>query len=610
MASFEEHINNFVEGVFKIWLGKNGYEKLQYERLLNRGRGVMLQHPMPEQLDYYANELAGKVDDATFQYGKLAHDLFVQNIPTIEFGRSYSLTAYAAVSVEIEDYIKFCGPRNGPQRLADTISELFKIYSEPSTEKYVVTKPTKIDLATATRAHKFVSKNAHVLYKTNAILRQRSSADLNGDIEDFRGHFNGTPLMHATHHNRGYNLPNRFEHTYILGGSGHGKTQLIQSMIAKDLEEDCCIIVIDSQKQLISQLVNLDIPIEDITWISPRNSLALNIFDVDYQAIKNQDEVINTVVELLEFALGSLMGAPLTPKQSIIFQFAIRLNIAIPNGNIDTFMHVLEDNKYHDYADVIETLDPMAQRFFRTQYGDRQFNETKKEITWRIWALLKNPVFARMFSAKTNPIDLLAEMDEAKLVLIDTDKKLLTKDCKLFGRLFISMILQAAQARFSGAKRSVYLYIDEAHEYFDDNIAEMMDQARKAKIGVILAHQRLSHFPTPAMQEAVFANTATKIIGGVTIKSARVIAPEINADAEQLSSQPKFTFSLYLKGIGNFDHKITYGVMEAMPKRSDFEAMRREMIENYGNQSMQTEPEETVAMSENEAQDIEPSDTL
>jgi hypothetical protein len=43
----------------------------------------------------------------------------------------------------------------------------------------------------------------------------------------------------------------RFEHTLLLAGSGHGKTQTLQHMIALDLPEvakgNCSVIVIDSQ---------------------------------------------------------------------------------------------------------------------------------------------------------------------------------------------------------------------------------------------------------------------------------------------------------------------------------------------------------------------------
>src|SRR5947209_372405 len=57
-------------------------------------------------------------------------------------------------------------------------------------------------------------------------------------------------------------LAKRYEHTHIVGGSGHGKTQLLQHMIAThDLAEAAAgrrsLIVIDSQGDLIANILHL-----------------------------------------------------------------------------------------------------------------------------------------------------------------------------------------------------------------------------------------------------------------------------------------------------------------------------------------------------------------
>jgi hypothetical protein len=55
----------------------------------------------------------------------------------------------------------------------------------------------------------------------------------------------------------------RFEHTLVLAGSGHGKTQLLQSMIINDLEDvgrgAKSVIVIDSQGDMIRNILRLGI---------------------------------------------------------------------------------------------------------------------------------------------------------------------------------------------------------------------------------------------------------------------------------------------------------------------------------------------------------------
>ena len=55
----------------------------------------------------------------------------------------------------------------------------------------------------------------------------------------------------------------RFEHTHIVGGTGHGKTQLLQLMIYNDLlkaaEGKGSVVVIDSQGDLLRTISHLDL---------------------------------------------------------------------------------------------------------------------------------------------------------------------------------------------------------------------------------------------------------------------------------------------------------------------------------------------------------------
>src|SRR5437660_5184539 len=53
----------------------------------------------------------------------------------------------------------------------------------------------------------------------------------------------------------------RFEHTHIVGGSGHGKTQLLQHLILRDLDQlragRGSLIVIDSQGDMLRTITHL-----------------------------------------------------------------------------------------------------------------------------------------------------------------------------------------------------------------------------------------------------------------------------------------------------------------------------------------------------------------
>jgi hypothetical protein len=144
-----------------------------------------------------------------------------------------------------------------------------------------------------------------------------------------------------------------------------------------------------------------------------------------------------------------------------------------------------------------------------------------------------NRTFERMFSHPRSKLDLFAEMNAGKVILINTAKDLLKEQgTEIFGRFFIALIAQAAQERAtvpSGKRLPTFVYVDEAADYFDRNIGLILSQARKFNVGMVLAHQHLGQLD-PKLQEAFAANTSIKFAGGVSARDARTLAPMLYCD--------------------------------------------------------------------------------
>ena len=89
-------------------------------------------------------------------------------------------------------------------------------------------------------------------------------------------------------------------------------------------------------------------------------------------------------------------------------------------------------------------------------------------------------------------------MNNGSLILINTAKDLLKQEgCEILGRFFIALICQAAQERASipeDKRRNTFLYIDEAHDYFDESMEQLLNTVRKYKVGLVIAHQNLDQF--------------------------------------------------------------------------------------------------------------------
>ena len=180
-----------------------------------------------------------------------------------------------------------------------------------------------------------------------------------------------------------------------------------------------------------------------------------------------------------------------------------------------------------------------------------------------------------MFESKRNKVNVFDSMNKGSLILIYTAKELLKQEgCEIFGRFFISLIAQAAQERASMAEERrtpTFVYIDEAHDYFDESIETLLVQARKYNVGMVIANQFLDQFDRRLLA-AVKTNTAIKMVGGLSNDDARDFALEMNCERELIQSMQKvegmtqFACSVKNHPASPIRLKVPLGLLEQQPK--------------------------------------------
>jgi hypothetical protein len=377
----------------------------------------------------------------------------------------------------------------------------------------------------------------------------------------------------------------RFEHAHIVAGSGHGKTQTLQHLILADLgrPDPPGLVILDSQGDMIrriSKLALFDGPLRDkLIIIDPRDvdhPPALNMFDVNLERISrygtaDREQILNGVIELYEYFFGSLLGAELTQKQTLIFRYLARLMIHIPAATIRTLIELMDSTK--PYQHIIDAMPESTQMFFNKEFGDRSYTETKTQIKRRLYGIIENQTFERMFSAPRNKIDIPTALNEGKIVLVNTAKDFLKSGSSILGRYFIALTLQAALERAAvpeGQRRPAFLYIDEAAEYFDNNIDNLLNQARKYKLGMVMAHQYLDQL-AGGLRASIASNTSIKLAGGVSDRDARSIAPDMRTTPTFILDQRKGAaethFACYVRNAtaSALSLTIPFGTMEKEP---------------------------------------------
>jgi hypothetical protein len=402
-------------------------------------------------------------------------------------------------------------------------------------------------------------------------------------------------------------LSQRFSHHHIVATTNSGKTNLLSGMIVKDLDDvaqrKASVIVLDSQGDLVRSIVRdarfaPGNPLHDrLVYIDATDieyPLALNIFARSgnrAQTLLEKRTEHSDLLQLLLFLFGALKQEA-TGRQETLLRAVTSLIQEIPDATLTTLNEIFEphDRKKQTLAKFqtnIAKLDPMDQEFFRVDFDGSEFGQSRAQIRARIQSLVTDAIFRTMFNATTQKLSMAAEMDAGKVIVINAYEDLLKNGTEVFGRFFIALAAQAAQARArmpEEKRMPTYFYIDECYKFIkgDTNVESIFDTGRKYKLGLIIAHQRLNQL-TGALQSAA-SGAAIKMAHAPVAEDKNAIANQMRTTTQWVDSMPKHTFATYIAGMTQpVALKIPLSPLANAPQMTEeqFEKVRDVMRRKY-----------------------------
>ena len=305
------------------------------------------------------------------------------------------------------------------------------------------------------------------------------------------------------------------------------------------------------------------------------------MFNTTTDRLKNysqtdREQIEAGIIELYNYVFGAI-AAELTSKQNVSFSYVVRLMLTIPEATIHTLLELLEDKSTTRWMPYIEKLDPTSQAFLKNQFFPSR--QTREQIARRLYTVLSVRSFDRMFGTPDNKLDMFGCIQSRKIVLVNTRKALLKTDaCALFGRYMIAQTMAAAFERAATQFRPpAYLIVDEFGDYADDSMEGLLTQARKYNLGCLFAHQTMSQMSS-SLQSIIAANTSIKVVGGISDRDARALAPDMRTTVEQLTNLKKTDHSAqFMAYIRNKTGRavtieVPFGMLEAQPQMTDMAA--------------------------------------
>jgi hypothetical protein len=333
----------------------------------------------------------------------------------------------------------------------------------------------------------------------------------------------------------------RTRHHYVIWKSGWGKSVYISSLARQDIwsGDGCC--VIDPHWDLVEDILEY-IPKErakDVIYFDAWNEdrpMWLNLYEIDN--IDQADRVVNDATEIFIKMFGAEI---FWPRIQEYFKYG-SLTLLEDLEDWATLLDVTRlftDDAFREYK-TSKVTNPVVRNFWEKTYNamwDREKQEIIPYFTSKFVSFNTNRLIRNIIWQTKSAFNFRDVMDGWKILLINLSKwKIWEMNAQLLWMIIVSQIYIAAMSRADIAekdRRDFYLYVDEFQNFVSWTFADILSEARKYRLWLIMAHQYIAQLEwdkkewwKSSVKDAVFGNVWT-------IQSFKVGAP----DAEFLEKE-------------------------------------------------------------------------
>ena len=349
----------------------------------------------------------------------------------------------------------------------------------------------------------------------------------------------------------GIKQKNRRGHMYIIGKTGTGKSTLIENMAISDIKNGYGLALIDPHGDITEDILDF-VPkrrIKDVIYFNPG--------DLDYPIAFNPLEkvpkdfhhlVASGIISTFKKIWSEFWG----PRLEHILRHALLSLLEYPNSTLLDLPKLLTDKDFR--KNVINYIThPQVREFWLSEFDKYSVwvrSEAISPILNKIGQFLISIPLRNIVGQRENTFNLRQAMDEGKILIVNLAKGKIGEDnCSLLGALIATKIQLSALSRIDlpeDKRKPFYLYVDEIHSFITLSFADILSEARKYGLNLILAHQYIEQLDE-RIRAAIFGNIGTLISFRIGAEDAKYLAQEFSPvfDETDLINLPNF--HIYLK---------------------------------------------------------------
>ncbi|MCD5383072.1 type IV secretory system conjugative DNA transfer family protein [Candidatus Gracilibacteria bacterium] len=363
-------------------------------------------------------------------------------------------------------------------------------------------------------------------------------------------------------HYRGIKTPvyistkDRSRHFYIIGKSGSGKSVMISYQARQDAQNGAGFGIIDPHGDLIEDVLGY-IPkhrVKDVIVFDPADTerpMGLNVLEA--HTSEEKDRASLDAMEIFIKLFGDeIFGARI---QHYFRNAALTLMDDEEDGaTLIDVPRMFTDDEFQARK-VAKCQNAVVKSFWEGEIahtGDREKQEMIPYFSSKFGPFITNMTIRNIIGQTKSAFNIRQIMDEEKILLVNLSKgKIGNTNAQLLGLILVNKVAQAAMSRadmLEKDRKPFYLYVDEFQNFATDTFAEILSEARKYKLALIMAHQYIAQLKEGGKQgeskikDAVFGNVGTMMSFKLGAEDAEYFEKEYAPD---LSAQD-------ILGIANF----------------------------------------------------------
>ena len=357
----------------------------------------------------------------------------------------------------------------------------------------------------------------------------------------------------------GIKTDDRRRHIYLIGKTGMGKTAMLENMVIQDIQAGHGIGFVDPHGEAAEKLLDF-IPshrINDVIYFNPA--------DLEWPIAFNVMEKVDT--EHRHLVASGLMGVfkkiwpdVWSARMEYILNNSILALLEYPGSTLLGINRMLADPDYRKKV-IARVTDPVIKAFWLQEfarYTQRYEVEATAAIQNKVGQFISAPLIRNIIGQVKSTINMRRAMDEGKILIMNLSKGRIGEDNSLLlGALLITKLQLAAMSRVDvpeEKRRDFFLYVDEFQNFATKSFINILSEARKYRLALILGHQYIAQMEEE-VRDAVFGNIGTLVSFRVGADDAEYLEKEFSPEFTITDLVNLAKYNIYLKlmidGIAN-----------------------------------------------------------